>query len=271
MCELFAISSRAPATVTLSLEVFARRGGLTGPHSDGWGIAYFDDGDVNLIRDTTQASESPWVKIAKEQAPASRTVISHIRRATRGDVRLSNTQPFCRELGGVSHVFAHNGNLADIDDLYDPAKARFRPLGETDSEIAFCILMERMAELWLPDTQPPGRAERAKVFRGFAREMAALGPANFLYSDGECLFAHGNKRTQKDAHIRSPGLFTLCRTCSMEKDILSADGISISGDDQQVQLFASVPLTDEDWRPLSEGEVVIVSNGELSIPQSSAA
>ena len=32
-----------------------KRGGLTGPHKDGWGIAYYQDGDVNLIRDAGQA------------------------------------------------------------------------------------------------------------------------------------------------------------------------------------------------------------------------
>ncbi len=46
MCELFALSSRDPATMTLSLEAFAKRGGLTGPHKDGWGIAYYENAEV---------------------------------------------------------------------------------------------------------------------------------------------------------------------------------------------------------------------------------
>ncbi|MFM9844268.1 MAG: class II glutamine amidotransferase [Dongiaceae bacterium] len=55
MCELFALSSDFPATVDLSLEAFSRHGGLSGPHKDGWGIAYYEGGDVRLIRDTTAA------------------------------------------------------------------------------------------------------------------------------------------------------------------------------------------------------------------------
>jgi len=31
---------------------------------------------------------------------------------------------------------------------------------------------------------------------------------------------------------------------------------------QNLTLFASVPLTDEDWRPLREGEIVVVQHGE---------
>jgi predicted glutamine amidotransferase len=35
MCELFAMASRVPATVSLSLEEFSKHGGLTNPHKDG--------------------------------------------------------------------------------------------------------------------------------------------------------------------------------------------------------------------------------------------
>lgn len=262
MCELFALSARNPATMTLSLEVFAKRGGLTGPHKDGWGIAYYQDGDVNLIRDAGQAAKSPWVTFVEEQAPASRMVISHIRRATQGKVALRNTHPFQRELGGRTHVFAHNGTLKGLEAHFDPARARYRPLGDTDSEIAFCILMERMADPWLAEASPPLRQDRAGIFRGFCRDMAALGPANFIYSDGECLFVHANRRTQDGGEIKPPGLHMLSRTCQGQDNVLCEDGITICGRGQQVLLFASVPLTDEPWRPLNDGEVVIVGDGE---------
>jgi len=36
MCELFAISSRLPATVSLSLKTLAEHGGGSAPHADGW-------------------------------------------------------------------------------------------------------------------------------------------------------------------------------------------------------------------------------------------
>lgn len=56
VCELFTLSSRLPATVDMSLEAFARRGGHTGPHKNGWGIACYEGLDVRLIRDTTTAA-----------------------------------------------------------------------------------------------------------------------------------------------------------------------------------------------------------------------
>ena len=61
MCELFAMSSRLPARVTCSLEEFAAHGGWTGPHRDGWGIAYHDGHDARLIRDIDAAADSARV------------------------------------------------------------------------------------------------------------------------------------------------------------------------------------------------------------------
>ena len=46
MCELFSMSSRVASTVSLSMEEFSSHGGLNGPHKDGWGIAWYDDGSI---------------------------------------------------------------------------------------------------------------------------------------------------------------------------------------------------------------------------------
>ena len=39
MCELLGMSAHHPASITISLNEFARHGGETGPHADGWGVA----------------------------------------------------------------------------------------------------------------------------------------------------------------------------------------------------------------------------------------
>ena len=40
-------------------------------------------------------------------------------------------------------------------------------------------------------------------------------------------------------------------------------GLSVRGARQEVTLFASVPLTDERWTPLVEGELVAAVRGEV--------
>src|SRR5437588_326043 len=66
MCELLAMSSGVPATVNLALGVLARHGGGDGPDKDGWGIAYYEGGDVRLIKDAAPAFASPWIGFAEQ-------------------------------------------------------------------------------------------------------------------------------------------------------------------------------------------------------------
>ena len=174
-----------------------------------------------------------------------------------------NTQPFTRELGGRVHVFTHNGRLDSIDRDHAGGWRRYRPIGETDSEIAFCILLERLAALW-EHGATPALAARLAVFTQFAADMRAMGPANFLYSDGDALFVHGHRRVQADGKIGPPGLWRLCRQCARDGDSMpphAGAAIDLARRNQEVMLFASVPLSEEPWQPLSEGEGLVVRDG----------
>jgi len=264
MCELFAMSSLEPATVSISLDELAKHGGLTGPHKDGWGVVFYAGRDIHVVREPNPASESSSIEFIKTQNYRSTIVISHIRKATFGAVTMANTQPFCRELGGRMHVFAHNGDLEGIHSLGRSGFGRIRPIGDSDSELAFCTLMGALQELWLGD-RPPGLRERLEVISAFAGRIRDLGPANFIYSDSEVLFAHGHKRTQMpDDVIRPPGLYTLCRTCKSKRPVKKQiEGVQIgfSAETQEVLLVASVPLTQEKWTPLGDGQIVVAVAG----------
>jgi glutamine amidotransferase len=265
MCELFAMSSRFPANVRFSLEAFARRGGLEGPHKDGWGIAYYVDEDVRLVKEPQPASDSACVRFIQDHPFAAPIVLSHIRRATRGTVAMKNCQPFARELGGRMHVFAHNGDL-DAGALRAKLPlGGFRPVGDTDSEHALCALLERLRPSWLRGGLP-ALGERLSIIAEFAVAIRALGPANFLYSDGDALFIHGHKRFHGDrAKASPPGLHVLCRRCAAQDDAVGAEGLFIALDAaQEVVLAASVPLTAEPgWRALAEGELVVARGGSI--------
>lgn len=138
-----------------------------------------------------------------------------------------------------------------------------------------------------------------RIVAAFAQELRALGPANFIYADGDALFAHGHRRTQDGGAIRPPGLHLLCRSCSpdnSERSGFEAQGLRIeptqAGGAQM--LVASVPLsqrraapelthplggrtppgvpgaldTDASWRALGEGELVLVRAGRFEpLPQ----
>ena len=262
MCELFAMSSRYPTTVGFSLEALARRGGHDGPHKDGWGVAYFEGSDVFLLRESSPAAESGLVRFMETNGPPSDLVLSHIRLATQGEAVLQNTQPFQRELGGRAHVFAHNGDLLGIRDECHLESRRFTPIGDTDSELAFCCLLERLGELWdqAEDTLPSVES-RLEVVADFAAWLRPLGPFNFIYSDGDTLFVHAHRRKQDDGNIRPPGLHLLVRSCNEQAVDLTQSGVMLAPIAQELVLVASVPLTDEPWESIDEGEVVALRKG----------
>lgn len=260
MCELFAMSARFPTTIHLSLDELARHGGGTGPHKDGWGVAFVQDHDALVVRKAEAASESRWVDFLQHHEVRSSIVLAHIRRATQGARMLRNTQPFTRELGGRAHLFAHNGMLHGIEDDPRFSTRRFRRIGDTDSEHAFCALMDRMAPLW--DLEVPSLDDRIAVLSAFAADLRTVGPANFLYSDGDALFAHGHRRRHDDGTIRAPGLHVLCRRCTAADDHVELAGIAIDPSaEQEVALLASVPLSSERWEALAEGELAVLRDG----------
>ncbi len=148
-------------------------------HKDGFGIAFFEGAGLRLFVDHHSAAESPVAALISHYPIQSRhIVIAHIRKATQGRVALENTHPFVRELWGRYWVFAHNGNLVD----YHPKlHAAFHPVGDTDSERAFCWLMQELAKNARPHAEhgrPDADAGRA------AAADARHGTFNFLLSPG---------------------------------------------------------------------------------------
>jgi glutamine amidotransferase len=163
------------------------------------------------------------------------------------------------------HLFAHNGWLAGIFDAPGFQPRRFVPIGETDSERAFCVLLDRLSEIWRRPKEVPSFDTRFDLVCAFARTLRGLGPANFLYSDGDVLFAHGHRRMQSaTSHVEPPGLVWLQRRCRLGEAGFAASGLSIETADQAVALLASVPLSDEPWQPFGEGEVIAIRKGEIA-------
>lgn len=205
MCELFALSSRSPAAITYSLVEFSRNGSKLRDNRDGWGIAFACDREAFLVKEPQPANDSAWVKFIAGQPIKTTTAIAHVRHATQGHNTMENTHPFRRTLGRRVHLFAHNGTLPGIEQMVDEASLRYRPVGETDSELAFCTLLSRLEHHYAIN-ETPSLETRFDVFAAMCEEMTILGPSNFLYYDGEVLFAHAHKRIyEEEGELAGPG------------------------------------------------------------------
>jgi len=138
-------------------------------------------------------------------------------------------------------------------------------VGDTDSELAFCALLERLEVAWDKADGVPPLDARFDIFAEFAAEAVKLGPSNFLYSDSDALFVHGHKRkyetAEGESEPRPPGLHIRDCTVCEPVEAYESRGLRVKLTDQRTVMFASVPLDESDWEPLAEGTAIAVQNG----------
>ncbi|MFZ2389119.1 MAG: class II glutamine amidotransferase [Polaromonas sp.] len=263
MCQLLGMNCNAPTDVTFSFRGFAQRGGHTDQHTDGWGIAFFE-GDRNAdgaghgkglrhFVDHLPACESPVADLIRRYPIKSSNVIAHIRKATQGHVALENCHPFVRELWGRYWVFAHNGDLKDFSPRLHGS---FRPVGSTDSERAFCWIMQELAK---SHADVPSVRELSITLRELAGEIARHGTFNFLLSNGQALWAHAStslyyvERRHPFAHAR------------LSDEDLSVNFAEHTRPSDRVAVVVTAPLTtNENWTAFAPGELKVFENGALA-------
>src|SRR5262245_38019003 len=183
MCELLGMECNVPTDIVFSFSGLALRGGVRGPHADGWGLALYEGRSVRTFLEPAAAANSALAGYIRSNPIKTLLAIAHVRKRTRGPVNLANTHPFVRELWGRHFTFAHNGTVRGVR---KHAAGRFRPIGTTDSEYAFCVLMNQL-ERAFPKGYPAPSA-LSKVVARAGRMLGEHGTFNFLLADGSQLF-----------------------------------------------------------------------------------
>jgi len=251
MCQLLGMNCNVPTDICFSFEGFSRRGGATADHGDGWGIAFFEGAGCRLFLDDKASVASPVAELVKRYPIHSVSVIAHIRKATRGRVALENTHPFQRELWGRYWIFAHNGTLED----FDPAmEGSFRPVGDTDSERAFCVILNALRRRF-PDAMPDSTQLRDTIAE-ITRELAGYGTFNYLLSNGQQLFAHCATEL---CYVIRQAPFSVAHL--VDQDV-TVDFSELTTPDDRVAVIATIPLTDnEQWVRFAKGELLMFEDG----------
>ncbi len=94
--------------------------------------------------------------------------------------------------------------------------------------------------------------------------MREKGPANIIYASNGQLLVHADRRTKAPGVIEPPGLWLLERHCvNGESAAVGGEPVQIAARNVNVVLLASVPLTDEPWRPLEQGSVLQLEHGRV--------
>ncbi len=154
---------------------------------------------------------------------------------------------------GRHWIFAHNGDLQD----YRPGLTGvYQPVGSTDSELAFCALLQGLRDAF-PGQQPP-LDELFAALETLTREITQFGVFNFLMSNGQALFAHC-----------STHLYYLVRswpfsTAHLVDADVSIDFAKYTTPEDRVAVIATQPLTDNEvWTRFEPGDLLMFQHGDV--------
>jgi predicted glutamine amidotransferase len=248
MCQLLGMNCNTPTDICFSFTGFATR---AQEHADGFGIAFFENKGVRLFVDHQAAIHSPVADLVRRYPIRSRNVVAHIRKATQGDVVLENCHPFVRELWGRYWVFAHNG---DLKGFAPRLHAAFRPVGTTDSELAFCWLMQELAK---NHANVPTPQQLTETLAELVPRIAAHGTFNFVLSNGSALWAHCSTKLH---YLVRQHPFTVAR---LQDEDLTVNFAEVTTPEDRVAVIVTEPLTaNEPWTAFQPGELKAFVDGQ---------
>jgi len=246
------MSANVPTDICFSFAGLMQRGGGTGPHRDGWGIAFYEGKGARCFHDPNPSVDSRIADLVKEHPIKSQVVISHIRQANVGNICLENTHPFQRELWGRTWTFAHNGQLDKA--LFDKPLAFYHPVGTTDSEYAYCWLLGELRQQF-PE-KPDDLSRVSSFIQERCDELRQLGVFNMLLTESSFLWAYCTTKLSWITR-RAPFGQASLTDCDMSVDF----GQETTPNDI-VTVVATEPLTDDEvWTALQPGELMALAQG----------
>ena len=251
MCELLGLAFNKPISPGLSFRGFRHRAQR---NRHGWGLAAINPTKAIITKEPIRADQSEASKSLRDDSTlVAPMFIGHVRAASCGNVNLRNTHPFSRRIQGSDFVFAHNGTL-DTTPLKRRVDAMFTPEGETDSELAMCVLLSWMAR---EQVDPCNYA----LIEDFLQDLNAAGNLNLLFSDGKRLYCYhdtGGYNGLCYTHRRAPFSQISLRDEDWEVDLRED-----KSPEQQGFVIASRKLTDgEDWHDFRHGSLMVFERGE---------
>lgn len=241
-----------PTDITFSFRGFSQRAGITSDHVDGFGIAFFEDKACRLFVDNQSAVESPIAELIRNYPIKSRNVIAHIRKATQGKINLENSHPFMRELWGRQWIFAHNGDLHGFN---PQLSGRYTPVGNTDSERAFCYLLDQLLVRF--GFQQPSLDEIFSVLAELSPQIAEYGTFNFCLSNGQALFSYA---VTKLHWLVREYPFKPAKLIDLDVEV---DFSQFTTAEDCVAVITTEPLTqNEQWTVYRPGEMILFKDGQ---------
>ena len=196
MCEIYGTSFKKRIRQNEYLNEFFRH---SSGHPNGWGLALFDDGEVDIEKEPLQATKSHYLKSRLSEDIVYKQLLAHIRYATIGNETYLNCHPFSlKDISGRRWTFIHNGTIFDCKEL--EKYTRFQK-GDTDSERIILYLIDKVneaiqkrklsfGEKFDQDILSPYK--RIEIVEEVLKTITPGNKINIILSDGELIYAHTN-------------------------------------------------------------------------------
>jgi glutamine amidotransferase len=245
MCRLFGAAASAP--IDVSFELLESENSIlrqSERHDSGWGSAYYADGvpDVHRFAEAAHADES----FDEATSGRARLIMVHVRRATIGDLKLENTHPF----SAGPYTYCHNGTILKAANLVPLADRR--PLGDTDSERFFNLLMTGF------DSGDVIGSLRRTVEQ--VCERCRFSALNFLFCDGQRLYAY---------RFGVYRLFWLLRSVDLDADTETRYHVHLQRPhSEHVVLVSSEKLDDRPgWEEMGQDQLLVCDPDDVDNPR----
>lgn len=267
MCDLLGISLRNPMNARISLDAFQISGDR---NPDGWGLGYYKGEILQVVKEAEPSVQSGLYDFI-EAYTESKIYISHVRRSTRGSRSYLNTHPFYRRLivndKRFEWLFAHNGTLSELSHL---KLNKFIPLGETDSEHAFCYILQSILNQGIAAWTDDDFIFIESILRDINSDRNEL---NCIFSDGKLLFCYSDENKHNNGlrymkKVTTRGKIDLVSQ-GAKLGLIDIQSANISRDlvqDNDGYIIVTRELAGENWVEFENGELIVFNDGCLVYP-----
>ena len=253
MTQLLGINCKEEVDISFS---FKMASSFEDESPDGWGYAFYHEDVWQSFKESLDMDKILRldIKTMSSHEFQCKTFISHIRYATLGKVTYDNTHPFDRDLFDSRWFFAHHGHLRLYRHIMDSME-NFKPKGDTDSEAAFCVILENLRNVGKMQNDK----EYAKSIFTTSKELVQQGSLNFILSNGSIVHAFYS------GYLKM--LYTTLRPPYEDKLIAETDKIKLVLNTQNItspiSIIATEPiLSDVDWNEFEIGMLYSFKNGQ---------
>jgi transglutaminase-like putative cysteine protease/predicted glutamine amidotransferase len=254
---VLSLDGQASPSINLNLPEHGK-----GSHSYGWGLGWYPDDHHSAIiaKDPTARNTRVFVDAITDCANFRSTIFfCKVRGASKGYTH-TETQPFSRSFAGHDWLFMHNGDLdkAELEKLHGNMTYLLEPLGNTDSELAFCNLLTQFWELKarrIADVKP-------EILHSWFKRFDTLGSSNMTLSDGNSIVCFHGSQSPKPmyyARIQPPD----------NQQTYQSEAAEVSLNDPRdtfrtVLMVSSSSFTQGDWIDMTPGQMIIIRRGAIS-------